>query len=89
MDDRELFLRPLSGQGRDSWELAIVGPRKESATAVLVVDCLVDKEGVRVFKPTDVTAVAQLPANVVRPIADAVFENNKLGEDAVEVAEGE
>ena len=84
----EIFLRKLSGAGRDRY-VAAMAREPELMSSELVVDCVCDENGKRIFSVDDVRAVAQMPMRMIEPIVDAVNEANRIGpaDEAIEEAE--
>lgn len=77
-------------RGMTMREFEINQARSETgeATAALVVRCVLDENGTRIFRDEDVKQVAELGFAEVNRIGDAISEQSGLTDKAQEVVEG-
>lgn len=73
----DLFVKELTGKERDEFESSLtiisgknITPNMSNARAKLVIKCLCDDKGIRVFDDADLEAVGAMPAREL----DKVFE---------------
>lgn len=86
----------LSGTDRDAYESAMVDARRNGNATVrlhnfrakLVVKCLVDAEGKRLFEDKQVTALAEKSGAVLDRLFDVARRLSGMNEKAVEEAAG-
>lgn len=84
-------VRGLSGAERDAWEVAVGegGPRgKRNARAKLIVRCLVDDDGNRLFGDEEAGALGKKSGSAIARLFNVACELSGIGQDAEEEAEG-
>ena len=94
--DDGLFIKTLSAKDRDGWETSLVSIDPNGKTrrvnmanmrARLVVRCLVDAEGKRVFGDDDAEALGEKSAAVVARLFDTAQRVNALSKAEVQALE--
>lgn len=91
-----LFIKTLSAKDRDGWETSLVSidpngkarrVNMANMRARLVVRCLVDETGKRVFDDNDAEALGEKSAAVVARLFDTAQRVNALSADEVKAIE--
>ena len=82
-------LRGLSASERDEFE-ASVGINKDltNMRAKMVVNCLIDEDGNRLFKSSDAKQLGEKNALVVNRLFDECRKLSGMGDDDLGIAEG-
>ena len=83
-DGESIFVRPLSGSGRDAFASAQQRGREELGTATLIAYCACDETGKLLFCKDDIERISNMPVSLIGPIAEAIIEDAGLGANAVE-----
>lgn len=82
-------LRGLSAAERDEFEATLgVSQDLTNMRARLVVSCMVDEEGTRIFKNSEAKALGQKNATVVNRLFDEVRKLSGMSDDDLGIAEG-
>jgi hypothetical protein len=91
----KFHLRELSGTERNAYESSMVRQQGNTATAnmgdyfaKLLVLCLADESGERLFADSERHLVGQRPADLLAKLYEQAAEMNGLTEDAEEALEG-
>jgi hypothetical protein len=91
----DLFVATMSGTARDAWEQTLVvrkngktEPNLENMRARLVVACLVDEAGNRIFKDEDAPALGKKSSRVLERLAKVAQRLNGIGDSELEELEG-
>lgn len=91
-DGAHVFVRVLTGTERDAWEVYSVEQQRlyrsevgyPGFRAALLVRCLCDEKGERIFLDTDVEELGKQPASVVSRLFDAAHKLNGISKSDVE-----
>lgn len=90
-----LYVREMTGSERDQYEVGLIekkdlpmSQRLENMRARLVVLCVVDDKGNRVFSDEDIEAVGGKNAQALTRLTDAAQVINKLSDEAIEKETG-
>lgn len=91
-DGAYVFVRVLTGNERDSWETYCLEQRKRYRSdtgfpgfrASLLVRCLVDNEGERIFLDTDVDELGAKPASLLDRLFTVATRINAVTADDIE-----
>ncbi len=84
--DRDVWVRAMSADDRDSFEESIVHNGKavmRNVRAKIVVRCSEEEDGTRVFEDGDAAWLGELPAAELQPIFDAAQRLNKMSDSDV------
>lgn len=91
----DVFIATMSGTARDAWEQTLVvrkngksEPNLENMRARLVVACLVDENGERLFKDEDAVALGKKSSKVLERLAQVAQRVNGIGDTELESLEG-
>lgn len=91
----DLFVATMSGTARDAWEQTLVTrkngktePNLENMRARLVVACVVDDKGERLFKDEDAVALGKKSSKVLERLAKVAQRVNGIGDSELEDLEG-
>ena len=91
----DLYVATMSGAARDAWEQSLVirkngktEPNLENMRARLVVACLVDEAGNRIFKDEDAAALGKKSSKVLERLAKVAQKLNGIGDTELEELEG-
>ncbi|MEU3281768.1 hypothetical protein [Streptomyces antibioticus] len=96
----EVLVRGLTGAERDAYEASIqqIRPKpdgtkevvlvRDNARAKLLVKCLVDEEGNRLFKDTDAPALGKKNGAILDKLYDVAAELSGMGDAAEKEIEG-
>jgi len=91
----DLFVSTMSGTARDAWEQTLVTrrngktePNLENMRARLVVACVVDEKGERLFKDEDALALGKKSSKVLEKLAKVAQRLNGIGDVELEELEG-
>lgn len=83
-------IRVMSGKDRESFTEYAKGVTEDSSESelhsTLLVRCLCDSEGNRIFADSDVAELVDLPGNDARRLFDAAYEYNRIGGAAIDAA---
>ncbi len=84
----EIHLRGLTAGERDSWEQAIYLTRgkitgMKNLRASLVVRCLIDETGARIFSDSDIDELGAIPAKIVDKLYEKCQVLSGLREDDI------
>lgn len=83
-----IYLRTLSGAGRDAWEYcAFGGGNREHASATLVYHCAVDEKGRKLFSVNDIAGLSQKAGSAISRLAKIIAIAGGLFGGATEQAE--
>jgi len=86
--DGTLYMRPLSARDRDSFEAMIFGDggkrNTDNVRARLLVRCLCDETGRRIFADTDADALGQKSARITEPLFEKALTLNAFSKSDVE-----
>jgi len=85
--DCAFYLRNMTGTERDSWELASFRDGKispEHFRAKLLVRCIADEQGKRVFTDEDAAALSGKSSQVLLRLYDVAARLNGIGVKAVD-----
>lgn len=89
--DGTVYVRGMTGAELDQWQQESFHRREKSgndtdplSTASLVAKTLCDEAGTRIYKDTEVGEVADLPAEVLTPIADVAARLSGITKSAKE-----
>lgn len=87
----EVIVSEMSGADRDAWEGALRDRDKKghliSPRAKLVLFCVVDEKGARIFSDSDLDALGRLSASALDAVCDAAMELNALRSDDLKESE--
>lgn len=90
-----VYVRAMNGSERDAYEADLIDnkdkPNKEklrNMRAKMVVLCVVDEDGERVFEEDQVDEVGRKSANALNRIVDEVQKMNALSDDDIGEIEG-
>lgn len=91
----EFYIRTLTGAERDGWEASIVDTTKgkprvqmENARAKLVVRCVVDEDGERIFADKDAKALGAKSSLEIARLYDVATRLNGITDEDVEELAG-
>lgn len=91
----DLFVATMSGAARDAWEQTLVTrkngkaePNLENMRARLVVACVVDDQGARIFSDADAEALGKKSSKVLEKLAKVAQRLNGIGDSELEELEG-
>lgn len=80
-----VYVRVMSGRERDNyereqWELSKNGAEFDNFRCRLLVKCLCDPTGKRLFEDADAEALGQQPADIIRRLFDRAAQINGLAD---------
>ncbi len=88
----EVIISSMSGAARDAWEQSFIGSKKgttiENVRARLLVYCLVDEDGNRLFTEADVEVLGRKSAGAMERCVKVAQKLNRLTEGDLEDAKG-
>jgi hypothetical protein len=86
----EVIVSEMSGAMRDAWEQSIT--QKDSSgkivspRAKMVLYCVVDDHGIRLFKDNDLDEIGKLSSAAIERICEVAMRLNGLGSNDVELS---
>lgn len=88
----DVFVSEMTAEARDEWEQKIIrkddGSHLKNFRAKLVVACLVDEKGNRIFGDGDVEEVGRLSAKALGRVVEVAQKVNGLTDKDLEDVEG-
>ncbi len=82
----DIYIRTMTGTERDAFESTIIKNGKVSTDnlrATLLVRCISDESGQRLFADTDAPALGNKSANVLNRLWNVAQKQNGIGQDEV------
>ena len=91
--DVEVIVGSMTAAARDSWEQSLIasdgkGVNTANATARLLVACIINEKGERVFKESDAEQLGRKSARALNRLARAAQRLNGLTASDIEAAKG-
>jgi len=84
----KVTIRTMTGTERDAFELELSGPEgKQNARAKLLVRCIADESGNRVFQDSDALALGKKSSKALDKLWDIALDLNRVRKKDVEEAE--
>jgi hypothetical protein len=81
-----VYIRVMSGTERDSWETNVLS-KQVNIRAGLLVRCLADDQGKRIFSDSDVNALGAKSGHVLDKLFELASKHNRLKREDVEELE--
>ena len=87
MSDAHELLKASAGEGSEPAKAGIISAR-ERTSSIMLMDCVVDESGARIFEDADEAIVAAMPGRIAEVLLTAIEDIGGLTKDAPGIASG-